>query len=461
VNAQQRTKSYKETFNVGNETILDINTTQADIVFETWDKNQIQIEATIEVEGVSEKEAEQYFQDNAIEIVGNSKKVEIGTGSGNNWVMGHSMELLQDLDIHLPQIAHMDSILFQVPRLPALAKFPEMPPMPPNPAHNFDYGAYEKEGEKYLEKWQKEFNKSFDKDFKRKMEEWSKQMEKKGREMEEKQQKAILDFERTQAQQLKAVGEQRKNAVLAYESARTAQSAHTMYIRDSLKRFYYTGDSLSGIPANMVYRSFNGKDKKLKVKKTIHIKMPKSTKIRMNVRHGEVKLAENTKNMNATLSYASLQAATIDGDGTTISASYSPVSVLKWNYGKLKTSYSEMVDLKEVGNLDLNSISSNVSIDHLVRGAIVVNRFGTLKINRISKDFKSLKVTLENAEMECTLPETAFNFNVNTTASNLKYPSGLKLGAKNSSGQQNGHYLGKGSDRVFDIVAKYSEVVLK
>jgi hypothetical protein len=62
VNAQQRTKSYQETFNVGNETILDINTSQADIVFETWDKNQIQIEAIIEVEGVSERRRNNIFR---------------------------------------------------------------------------------------------------------------------------------------------------------------------------------------------------------------------------------------------------------------------------------------------------------------------------------------------------------------------------------------------------------------
>ncbi len=68
----------------------------------------------------------------------------------------------------------------------------------------------------------------------------------------------------------------------------------------------------------------------------------------MNVRHGEVKLAENTNNIDATLSHASLLAATIDGDKTMVMASYSPVSVEKWNYGQLHTDYSENVDLKEV-----------------------------------------------------------------------------------------------------------------
>ena len=68
----------------------------------------------------------------------------------------------------------------------------------------------------------------------------------------------------------------------------------------------------------------------------------------MNVRHGEVKLAENTKNLNATLSHSSLWATTIDGDETNILASYSPVEVKNWNYGQLETKYSKDINLAEV-----------------------------------------------------------------------------------------------------------------
>ena len=41
--AQTKSKTYKETFNVGDDAVLEINTSHADVEFETWDKNQVEI----------------------------------------------------------------------------------------------------------------------------------------------------------------------------------------------------------------------------------------------------------------------------------------------------------------------------------------------------------------------------------------------------------------------------------
>jgi len=119
-------------------------------------------------------------------------------------------------------------------------------------------------------------------------------------------------------------------------------------------------DSLIGSTPNVYYFSEKGKKKNYKIKKAIKIKMPKTTRLQLNVRHGEVKLAEHTKNMNANLSYTSLHATTISGDQTKIVASYSPVTVKKWNYGQLETDYSDKVRLNEVQNLRLSANSSDV-----------------------------------------------------------------------------------------------------
>ena len=151
--------------------------------------------------------------------------------------------------------------------------------------------------------------------------------------------------------------------------------------------------------------------------------MPKSVKIKMNVRHGEVKLAENAKNINAKLSYATLLASTIDGDATIISASYSPVSVQQWNYGQLQTSYSDRVDLKEVLNLRLSATSSDVVIDRLIKTAYIKNDLGPLRINSIGKDFKALDVSLQNAELDCELPSSSFTIYVNGISSKFTAPA--------------------------------------
>ena len=98
----------------------------------------------------------------------------------------------------------------------------------------------------------------------------------------------------------------------------------------------------------------------------------------------------NTKNLKASLSYASLLASTIDGDRTDIQVSYSPVVVQKWNYGQLKTDYSDQVDLREVKQLRLNSVSSNVTIGRLEDKVFVTNNLGALQINSVDDGFSNI-----------------------------------------------------------------------
>ena len=148
--------------------------------------------------------------------------------------------------------------------------------------------------------------------------------------------------------------EQREELRAQREELRSEQAELRKQLREEAR-------TIHGSP-NVFYFSSDGKHKEYKVKKRIIIKMPKYIKLNMNVRHGEVKLAENTKNINASLSYASLLASTIEGVNTDIRVSYSPVVVQNWNYGRLRADYSDKVNLKEVKELRLNSVSSNVVI---------------------------------------------------------------------------------------------------
>ena len=60
---ESTSKTYKETFNVASDAVLDINTSHADIEFETWDKNQVEITAVVELEEATKEEAERFFED--------------------------------------------------------------------------------------------------------------------------------------------------------------------------------------------------------------------------------------------------------------------------------------------------------------------------------------------------------------------------------------------------------------
>jgi len=66
-----------------------------------------------------------------------------------------------------------------MPQLPAMPKMPEMPAMPELPELpegignvNFDYDAYKKDGEAYIERWSKEFESKYGKEYKEKMKDW-------------------------------------------------------------------------------------------------------------------------------------------------------------------------------------------------------------------------------------------------------------------------------------------------
>ncbi|MEZ4809184.1 MAG: hypothetical protein R2819_02385 [Allomuricauda sp.] len=458
--AQEKTKTYTETFTVGNDAVLNIDTSHADIEFETWDKNQIEVTAIVELEGATDEQAKTYFEKDAVKIVGNSKEVEVRTlGSGLNTPFVQNFE---GFDIVIPDVPSVDDIMENIeipeipdiPEVPEIFVIPELPPMPPMPLLDFDYEAYKKDGEKYLKEWKKNFDKNFDKEYKEHLEEWSKQME----EMAEQREKEREQMRKDREKMLEDREKMREEA--------KAQRDELRHQRDELRHQISTERNItiqSDDNGNIYYFSSDGESKKYKVKKYIKIKMPKSVKLKMNVRHGEVKLAENTKNINASLSYASLHASTIDGNRTDIRASYSPVIVQKWNYGQLKTDYSDKVSLKEVKDLKLNSVSSNVVIDRLLDKALVTNNLGTLQIKSIADGFTNVDISVENGEVDCRIPSVPFTIYVNETTSDFKYPEKLAIGSSKtySNNVHKGYYINNKDGKSININSKYSEIVLK
>lgn len=482
VYAQKKSKTFHENFNVANDVVLEINTSYADIEFETWNKNQVDIVAVMELEDVSEEEANNYFKNQPITILGNSKSISVSTGLGRREFITYNTE---DINIDfLDQFsgvgaAHNITPLVELPELPEMLTMPPLPPMNIQP---FDYEAYKRDGEAYLNEWKKEFDKGFGKDYQEKMEEWGRSMEQKRAEIGRRRSEMEKNREEAQQERSENLQEMQRQRMEIHERAQEQRAKNItsrkqlQHIGNEKKNITIEIDSVNGVNSefvvmdirhpnspNVFYSLKNGSDKNLKVKKTIKIKLPKSTKIKMNVRHGEVILAENTKNLSATLSYSTLMATTIEGDKTYINASYSPVSVQKWNYGQLKADYSEKVNIKEVENLTLDATFSNVNIDNLLNKAYIKNNFGPLSINSISTGFTDLDINLENAELRCVLPKTAFNIAVNGSNSELVYPKELQLlKTKNGYNTLNkGYHINKSSGKSIIINSKFTEVVLQ
>lgn len=464
--AQKQTKTYNESFKVGDEAVLDINTSYVDIEFDTWNKNEVVVEAIIELEGATEEEAADYFENNGIKILGNSNRIEISTSGERNWLFrsgGDPWVNMSNIVVEIPELPDLEP-LFEELAIPELAELPPMPPMPPMKFDNFDYEKYKEDGEKYIEKWAKEYEKSFGKDFEKKWEEWGKrfaeQMEEKAARIEERrarQEERLKEREELREEREEVRREAMEQREKAMEDRRKVMEERREIIHGDTIRFK------KGEAPSIFYRSAEGENKSFKVKKTIKIKMPKSTKLKMNVRYGEVKLAANTRNMHATLSYSRLLASTIDGDETNIVASFSPVAVQRWNYGKLNTSFSDDVALEDVQYLTLTSTSSDVTIGRLLKSALVKNNLGALKINAVNEDFKEMDISVQNGELSCALPKGPYTIYVEGTHSKLSSPAALQLNkvSKGSNIVHSGFHLDRGSNKSIKIDSKFSEVVLK
>jgi hypothetical protein len=207
----------------------------------------------------------------------------------------------------IPDIPDMAPLFLELD-IPDLPPLPEIPAMPPAPVPNFDYDAYKKDGEKYLKEWKKEFDKNFNKEYRKELEAWSKEMaegaEERNRHIEEWKEghdKFKQEHEEQRKELMQQREELRQQAREHQQEAREEQQRVREEMRKQQRQMLVIRDRDNEEP-NVFYRGREGVGKNFKIKKSIKIKMPKSVKLKMNVRHGEVKLAENTKDLRATLS---------------------------------------------------------------------------------------------------------------------------------------------------------------
>ncbi|MEJ2583798.1 MAG: hypothetical protein P8Z38_01745 [Robiginitalea sp.] len=461
----QESRSYKESFKVNPDVVVELNTSYADIEFDTWNRDEVVVEATIELEGATAEEARAFFERDGVEILGNSQEVQIRT-QADRWAYRFSepMEIhMEDIDVvipEMPDIAPMvEEIMIQIPEI---AELPPLPPLPPAP---FDYEAYQKDGEKYMKEWQKKFEKEFDEEYRERFEAWGREMEARAKEMESRvkereaqraeMQKELEKERAALAEQRDAVRDQarkaREQALQAREQAREQALQAREEAREKARQ------------SRVFYMRGPHGDQNFSIKKTIRIKMPKGARLKLNVRHGEVKLADNALNTKATLSYARLLATNIDGIGTEIEARYTPVIVKSWKDGSLQADYSEEISLSEVGQLKLQANSSDVTIERLLKRATIDNRFGVLQIGSVADDFTDLVISLENGELSCQMPKSSYRITVSSDRSQVAYPDFIRWSPVNQERQttRTGYHQAKDSGRSIVINAAFSEVHLQ
>ena len=498
--AQQKLSKVSQTIKVDKDVTIDLNTSYCNIVFDTWNRDVIEVEAYIEGDDLSKEEIQDALKNWNVDIDATKNLVSISTKGNSSFVWAYRHDpgdeeamnaVLEELKFELADMPEMDFNVEmpevpQVPEIPELPEMPEAPEMPELPELpegisniNFDYDAYKKDGDAYMEKWAKNFESTFGEDYAKKMEAWGekfgkeweakygKQMEewaekfgkdweqKYGKEWEEKYGKQMEEWGERYAKRMEERAkqlEERKERLAErqelYEKMHEERAEEHRKLADERAKL---ADERRVKIEKMIHNNTNSK-----VIKTIKIKMPKSAKLKVNVRYGELKFAANIDNLKADLSHSKLIANSINGSKTSINASYSPVLVTQWNLGSLNLNYVKNAEIDNVKRLMLTSNSSNVKIKNLINNAIIDGSIGDLKILKIDDAFTNLNVSLQNSDAIITLPKVEYSLQYKGTRSHFSHPK--KTSKDNVPSFSIGDLT---SPKTIVVNAKYSNVVME
>ena len=271
--AQQFTKPLQE-FKVGSNTEISIEASYAEIEIIEWNKNKVEVEAIMSVQGLPEDEAQDIFDNWDISAQANSDKISIRSSSsnfGNEYFFINSDKYVGNVVVDVPEISArvidiIDSIHFV---LPEFENFPDINfEMDQNfqftgDSIAFDYDEFQKNSA-YLVEWQEE-NKEQMKVIKKELKESQAEIARE----QKKMQKEIREIQREAMEEARLHA--REAQVQVREAQNQAREERTRVVAESAREREYE-----------VKRILENRQK-VKIKKTLRIKVPKNAKLEMDV----------------------------------------------------------------------------------------------------------------------------------------------------------------------------------
>ena len=436
-------QSEVKSFNVANNVEIEVNASFTNLVIETWNKNKVEVEAFIEGENLSASEKQQLMKGWRLDVNGNSQKVSVNSNSSGS---GFVAPPIPEIDFIGPLMENLN-----IPNMKNL----QVPPLPPELLQNigniqFDYEAFQKDQKGYIKIFEAQMDKKFGKDLQKSMEEWGRNLEKSWR--SNTRDSLSESFEK----RMESLGDEygKRMEAWAKELEKNSGGEGSNY-----SRTVTTGPNGTSV----VIQSSRSTSRNIpNAKRNIIIRMPKNARTNINVRHGDLRMAD-MNNVRANLNYTSLMANTIDGAETQINASFAPIVINNWNRGVLNIKFVDNCNIGSVQNLNLNANSSDVTIGNITKQALLSGSFGNLRINGVSNSFESLSIQLENTDAQVKLPTGAFTFNFNGRRSTFEYPKSLHLEVSKTGDRVSikGFKQSNTANKTISINASYSNLVLQ
>ncbi len=433
--AQDKQHKLKEKFDVDKNVTVSLNTSHTNIVFETWNRNTIEVEAFLEGDDLTDENSRRILDSWKVNVSGNSDNVLINSVAGNLWtrsVTATNVRMTkEELRMLEPAIASM---------LEPIMENIANNPMPNALSDDFSNvsinGGRNKADAKYIEQWENQIRENFSDDRDQKKQLWAKQFDKTPNKISVQKEIRLETWGQQYGKQMEAWASQ---LIKDIENQQQGTANVTVY------RYSSTKKNIDG-----------------EVNKIIKVRMPVGAKLKLNIRHGDVQLAERSKNIKASLSHTKLSANIIDGSQTFIKASYSPVFVRQWNNGRLVVNYVKNCRIQNAKNLLVNADSSNIYIQQLEENGAISGSFGVITIANLGESFSTLDLAVQNSDFKLKLPKTAFNISYSGVQSLISVPETLETNTRKNFGNVfiNGFQKTRSTDKVITINAKYSEVVL-
>lgn len=468
VSAQKYDKKFSENFKTNKDVVVNINASNADVDVTTWNKNEVSVEAVVEVEGLDKKEAQKYLDNWKFEALGNKSKVQINANKNSFRIGGDNIVFFNSSDNNYPRVFQFDGddevVVVPEVRIPEIPEIPELPEIKIPEVNfeeivtglediEFDFDKYAKDGGNYFFQWKDGVNditiksKKEWEEFKKtdKYKEFKKHQEERKREIKkelERVKKERINESELRREMAKARAEIRKinREEIKKELAKARKEMHKARkeMRKVRMNYSYSSDS-----DNLM---INGK--KVKITKKIIIKVPKSATFDLNTRHCKVKLPKTKA--SGKVSYGTFKADALDGGKLNIS--YSPVNISSLNACTLFLNNVTDAQLASVTNTIVNSNSSGLVVSNVHNNVEVNNKFGNLTIVKIHPNHNNLKVFLSYSDAGVDLKGVNKKFNI-------QGDKAKKL--KDGTVEYNGEFILISNDKKIEIDGKYSQLKVK
>ncbi|TXE17998.1 hypothetical protein ES731_10925 [Psychroflexus gondwanensis] len=409
----QQKRVSTESFDVEKSPIIILDLSHSTVIIETWNKNTVEVKTTLTSKEEDKQALNEAFDASEIIVLGNSKRVEI-TSRKNRNAKSNGVGIFQT----------------PVPPNPPKSPNPPLPPKPPKPLLeiDFDYEAFKEQGREYLKKFKEQLDST---NLRETMLVWRDEL------------KNFRD-------DLKDLRDDQKDNRSFQDSLR--QYAHV--IRKNIKP--WVEEFREGYQ-----EAKNSWMMKQSVKRVIEIKVPKSAKFEMNLRHSKMEVS-SLHNVDANLSYSGLQLDTATGQNSKIVMSYSTLSIHSAESLNLDINYSKEVDLKKVDQLNVISKMSELKIGSIQNQAIIKGTYGNLHIDRVDDGFSLIDIYLEKSSADLKLPSDK-NFRFYAKSSNSKIQLNSEFDFKMTKSFEDVIYTNttpKKTSQIFNITANYSNLKL-